>query len=153
MPQKITPFLWFDNNAEEAVTFYMSIFKNSKILHTSRNGEGGSVLVMRFEIEGQEYMALNGGPIYKFNESISFMIDCETQEEVDYYWERLTDGGKPIQCGWLTDKFGLTWQVTPRQLGELMSDPDPAKSGAVMKAMMGMVKIEIAGLQAAYDSA
>ena len=153
--QKITPFLWFDGNAEDAMNFYVSVFPNSKILDVSRYTEAGplpegTVLVCRFQILGMEFMALNGGPEYQFNNAVSFMIDCETQEEVDRYWKALTaDGGKEIMCGWLTDKFGLAWQVTPRILGELVSDPDREKANRVMKAMMGMVKIDIEGLKRA----
>ena len=151
---KITPFLWFDGQAEDAARFYTSIFKNSKITSISRCGDAGpapkgTVLVVEFEIEGQEYRALNGGPDVKPNWAVSFQINCENQEEVDYYWERLTEGGQEVQCGWLTDKFGFSWQVTPRVLGELIADPDPEKAGRVMKAMMGMVKIDIPALERA----
>lgn len=154
--QKITPFLWFNDNAEEAVNFYTSIFPDAKVTSLSRCGEegpgpAGSVLVASFELQGQEFLALNGGPVYTFNPSVSFQIHCETQEEVDHYWNRLLEGGEEVQCGWLTDKFGLSWQVTPTILGELLGDPDPAKSGRVMVAMMKMVKLDIAELQAAYD--
>jgi len=153
---KITPFLWFDNNAEEAVQFYTSIFKNSKILQTSRYGEAGpgpkgSVMTMKFELNGQELIALNGGPHFKFNEAISFVVNCETQKEVDDYWEKLTAGGKEVQCGWLTDKYGLSWQITPTILGQLMSDKDPKKSKRVVQAMMKMVKLDIEGLKRAYQ--
>jgi predicted 3-demethylubiquinone-9 3-methyltransferase (glyoxalase superfamily) len=153
---KITPFLWFDNNAEEAVQFYTSIFKNSKILQTSRYGDGGpgpkgSVMTMKFELNGQELIALNGGPHFKFNEAISFVVNCETQKEVDDYWEKLTAGGKEVQCGWLTDKYGLSWQITPTILSQLMSDKDPEKSKRVVQAMMKMVKLDIDGLERAYQ--
>ncbi len=156
--QKITPFLWFDDNAEEAIKFYTSIFKNSKVGEIARYGdagpgEKGKMMTGTFEIEGQPFMALNGGPLFKFNESISFLVDCKDQKEVDYYWERLlAGGGEESQCGWLKDKFGLSWQVVPRALSELMSDPNPAKAKAVTEAMLKMVKLDIKGLQAAYDS-
>jgi predicted 3-demethylubiquinone-9 3-methyltransferase (glyoxalase superfamily) len=156
MSQKITPFLWFDDKAEEAVNFYVSIFKNSKITSLSRYGEGGpgpagQVMVMSFELDGVEFQALNGGPHYKFTPAISLSIDCADQAEVDHFWSKLTEGGEEVQCGWLTDKFGLSWQVVPKALGELMSGPDPVKSQNVMKAMMQMVKLDVAALQAAYD--
>jgi predicted 3-demethylubiquinone-9 3-methyltransferase (glyoxalase superfamily) len=152
----VTPFLWFDNNAEEAARYYTSVFKNSKILDVSRYGDAGpgpkgQVMVVRFQIEGQEFLALNGGPQFKFNEAVSFMVNCETQDEVDYYWEKLSAGGQTIQCGWLRDKFGLSWQVTPTILLRLLQDPDPAKSQRVMQAMMQMIKIDIAGLRRAYE--
>jgi predicted 3-demethylubiquinone-9 3-methyltransferase (glyoxalase superfamily) len=155
--QKITTFLWFDNNAEEAMKFYVSVFKNSKIANVARYGEAGpgprgTVMVGTFELEGQQFMALNGGPLFKFTEAVSLVIDCNTQEEVDYYWNKLTaDGGAPSQCGWLKDKFGLSWQVVPSILGELMSDKDAAKSKRVMEAMLQMSKIDIAKLKQAYD--
>jgi predicted 3-demethylubiquinone-9 3-methyltransferase (glyoxalase superfamily) len=153
--QKITPFLWFDNNAEEAVNLYTSIFKDSKILTTSRYGDAGpgpkgSVMTMSFELHGQNFTALNGGPHFTFTEAISFVVNCETQEEIDEYWEKLLqDGGKPSQCGWLKDRFGLSWQIVPTILGELMKDP--AKAGRVMKALMPMVKLDIATLKAAAE--
>ena len=155
--EKITTCLWFDNNAEEAVTLYTSIFKNSKVLEVSRWGEGGpgpegSVLTMRFELDGVELMALNGGPAFKFTEAISLSVDCQSQEEVDDLWEKLTaDGGEPSQCGWLKDKFGLSWQIVPRALPEMLGDPDPAKSRRVMEAMLKMKKIDIKTLQEAYE--
>ena len=154
--QKITPFLWFDNQAEEAMNFYMSVFKNSKIVSVSRYGDSGpgpkgSVMVASFELEGQRFSALNGGPQFKFTEAISFLIDCKTQDEVDYFWNRLTEGGHESQCGWLKDKFGLSWQVIPDTLGKYLSDPDPAKAGRVMMAMLKMKKIIVADLQKAYD--
>lgn len=154
--QKITPFLWFDNNAEEAVHFYTSIFKDSKIDNISHYGESGpgpagSVMMANFKLNGQEFYALNGGPEFKFTEAISFFITCEDQAEVDYYWEKLSEGGEPQQCGWLKDKFGLSWQIVPKQLGELMGDKDPARANRVMQAMLKMVKIDIAGLQKAYQ--
>lgn len=155
---KITPFLWFDKNAEEAAQFYASVFKNSRILEVSRYGDAGpgpkgQAMVVRFQIEGQEFLALNGGPQFKFTEAISFTVHCETQGEVDYYWDKLSAGGKEVQCGWLQDRFGLSWQVTPTILPRLLQDPDPAKSQRVMKAMLGMVKIDIAGLERAYNQA
>jgi predicted 3-demethylubiquinone-9 3-methyltransferase (glyoxalase superfamily) len=159
--QKITPCLWFDDQAEEAVTFYTSIFRNSKVLNVSRYGEAGheihgkpagTVLTVAFELEGQAFTALNGGPVFKFNEAISFQVDCGTQEEVDHYWEKLSEGGDPKaqQCGWLKDKYGVSWQVVPRVLVEMMSDPDSEKSGRAMEAMFQMKKIDIAGLKRAY---
>ena len=158
--QKITPFLWFDNQAEEAAKFYTSVFKNSKIGRILRYDEvsakaagrpAGSVLTVEFEIEGQKFTALNGGPQFKFNESVSFVVNCKTQEEVDYFWEKLTaGGGQESECGWLKDKFGLSWQVTPTVLVDMLNDKDPKKAGRVMKAMMQMQKIEINKLNAAY---
>src|SRR6266550_9534411 len=155
--QKITPFLWFDGQAEEAAKFYVSIFKNSQIGTISRYGDvgpgpKGSVMTVKFQIEGQEFVALNGGPMFKFNESISFVINCETQEEVDYFWGKLAaDGGEESQCGWLKDKFGLSWQVTPTLLIDMLHDKDPEKAERVMNAMLDMQKIEISKLKAAYD--
>lgn len=160
--QKIVPFLWFNNNAEEAMNFYTSIFPNSKVLTVSRYGkEGaevsgqaeGSVMVASIELNGQRFDLINGGPIYKFSEAISFVINCDDQAEVDHFWDSLTAGGQEIQCGWLKDKFGVCWQVTPTIMGKLMSDPDKAKSGRVMAAMLKMKKIDIAKLQEAYDQA
>jgi predicted 3-demethylubiquinone-9 3-methyltransferase (glyoxalase superfamily) len=160
--QKITPFLWFDNQAEEAVKFYASIFKNSKVGKILRYGEEaakvsqsgrpvGSVLTIEFEIEGQKFTALNGGPAFKFNESISFVVNCDTQKEVDYFWEKLTaDGGQESQCGWLKDKFGVSWQVVPTVLIEMLGDKDGEKSERVMKAMFQMQKIDIKTLKEAY---
>ena len=159
--QKITPCLWFDDEAEAAVTFYTGIFRNSKVVSVSRYGEAGheihgkpagTVLMVAFELEGQAFTALNGGPVFKFNEAISFQVDCETQEEVDYYWEKLSEGGDPKaqQCGWLKDKYGASWQVVPRVLVEMMSDPDSEKSGRAMEAMLQMKKIDIAALKRAY---
>jgi predicted 3-demethylubiquinone-9 3-methyltransferase (glyoxalase superfamily) len=153
--QKISPFLWFDGQAEEAMHFYCSIFKNSKAGDVVRYGEAGpgpagSVMIASFELEGQHFTALNGGPLYKFTEAVSFAVDCATQEEVDHYWEKLSEGGQTQACGWLKDKFGLSWQIVPTALKELMSDPDPEKKGRVMGAMMQMVKIDIAKLQQAY---
>jgi predicted 3-demethylubiquinone-9 3-methyltransferase (glyoxalase superfamily) len=159
--QKITPFLWFDDQAEEAANFYTSLFKNSKIGRIFRNPEEaaektgrpvGSVLTIEFEIEGQKFVALNGGPLFKFNESVSFVINCETQEEVDYFWEKLTaDGGEESACGWLRDKFGLSWQVTPTVLIDMLNDSDEKKSGRVMQAMLQMQKIDIKALKDAYE--
>jgi len=156
MNQKITPFLWFDNNAEEAINCYVSIFKNSKIESLTRCGEHGpgpkgSVLTGTFQLEGQQFYALNGGPHYKFTPAISLYVSCETQEEVDDLWEKLSAGGQTMQCGWLTDKFGVSWQIIPTLLGKLMQDKDPQKAGRVMQAMMQMTKIDIAGLKRAYD--
>ncbi len=156
--QKITTFLWFDNQAEEAVNFYVSVFKNSKINTVSHYGESGpgptgSVLVISFELDGQEFMALNGGPIFKFTEAVSLYVNCETQEEVDDLWNKLSAGGSNQQCGWLKDKYGLSWQIVPSILGKLMSDPDPVKANRVMKAMLKMVKIDIKKLQEAYNNA
>lgn len=159
--QKITPCLWFDNQAEEAVKFYTGIFRNSKILNISRYGEAGrevhgrpagSVMTIAFELDGQAFTALNGGPTFKFNEAISFQVDCETREEVDYYWEKLSEGGdeKSQQCGWLKDKFGASWQIIPSILPKMMSDADPKKSGRVMEAMLRMKKIDIDELARAY---
>ena len=160
--QKITPFLWFDDQSEEAVRFYTSIFRNSKVGRILRSGEEvtkvsesgrsvGSVLTIEFEIEGQKFVALNGGPLFKFNESVSFVVNCETQEEVDYFWGKLTaDGGEESACGWLKDKFGLSWQVTPTVLIDMLHDNDQEKSGRVMQAMLQMQKIEIPKLKAAY---
>jgi predicted 3-demethylubiquinone-9 3-methyltransferase (glyoxalase superfamily) len=155
--QKITPFLWFDGNAEQAMNFYVGVFKNSKVLSVNRYGKGapmpeGTVLTASFELNGLKFVALNGGPMFKFSPATSFVVDCENQEEVDYYWDKLSEGGKPNRCAWLDDKFGVTWQIVPKQLGELLSDPDPVKAGRVMQAMMQMSKIDIAGLQRAYDA-
>ena len=162
--QKITPFLWFDGQAEDAVKFYTSIFKGSKIGRILRYGEEtakvsesgqpvGSVLTIEFEIEGQKFVALNGGPPFQFNESISFVVNCETQQEVDYFWEKLTaDGGEESQCGWLKDKFGVSWQITPTILIDMLHDKDSEKSERVMKAMLQMQKIDIKKLKDAYAS-
>ena len=152
--QKITTFLWFDNNAEEAAKFYVSVFKNSKILNTTHYGEvgpgpRGSVMTIDFELDGQRFTGLNGGPQFKFTEAISLVVHCKTQEEVDYFWEKLSEGGEKVECGWLKDKFGLFWQVTPDILLELLQDSDSQKSQRVMKAMMQMKKIEIEPLKKA----
>ena len=145
--QKITPFLWFDSNAEEAMNFYISVFKNSKIISTMP-GPNGTVMGVSFELDGAEFKAMNAGPRFKFNESISFFVNADTQEEIDHYWECLTaDGGEESMCGWLKDKFGLSWQIVPPILGRLLGDPDREKAGRVMQAMMKMKKIIIADLQ------
>jgi predicted 3-demethylubiquinone-9 3-methyltransferase (glyoxalase superfamily) len=155
MMQKITPFLWFDSEAEEAMDFYCSIFKNAKKGNVSRYGESGpgapgSVLTASFELEGLAFTALNGGPRFKFNESVSFYVNCESQEEVDYYWDRLSEGGTIQQCGWLKDKYGLSWQIIPSALPRLMGDPDRDKANRVMQAMLQMQKIDVAALERAY---
>jgi predicted 3-demethylubiquinone-9 3-methyltransferase (glyoxalase superfamily) len=154
--QKITPFLWFDDKAEEAMNFYTSIFENSKIGSVTRYGEegpgpAGSVMTATFELDGQEFIALNGGPQFTFTEAVSFFVNCETQEEVDKLWEKLSEGGEKGQCGWLKDKYGLSWQIVPSALGEMLNDPDPVKSQRVMKAMLQMDKIDINGLKQAYE--
>lgn len=146
---KITPFLWYDNNAQEAANFYTSIFKSAKVLNVNRMD--GKVLTVTFEIEGQHFMALNGGPLFPFTEAFSIFVSCETQEEVDNYWNKLLEGGTPSRCGWLKDKYGLSWQIIPKALMELMTDPDPEKSNAVFQAMMKMQKIVIADLKKAYE--
>ena len=153
--QKITPFLWFDGQAEEAMKFYTSIFKNSKIGSVSRYGDAGpgpkgTVMSGTFELEGQKFMALNGGPQFKFTEAISFFVNCDTQQEVDELWEKLSAGGQKSRCGWLKDKFGVSWQIIPNVLGELLGDKDPAKSRRVMQAMLRMDKIDIEGLKRAH---
>jgi predicted 3-demethylubiquinone-9 3-methyltransferase (glyoxalase superfamily) len=153
--QKITTFLWFDDKAEEAINFYVSIFKNSKILNISRYGEGGpgpkgSFMTGSFQLEGQEFMALNGGPVYHFTPAISLFVDCQTQAEVDGLWERLSAGGSQGQCGWVTDRYGLSWQIVPSALGRLLGDPDPQKAGRVMQAMLKMTKLEVAVLEEAW---
>jgi len=154
--QKITPFLWFDTEAEAAAKFYVSVFGNSRIVGITRYGEGGpgpkgSVMTVHFQLEGQDYIALNGGPEFKFTEAISLAVDCRSQEEVDFFWERLTAGGEPGPCGWLKDRFGLSWQVNPSVLGEMLADPDPEKSKRVMQAMLRMQKFDVAALQRAYQ--
>jgi predicted 3-demethylubiquinone-9 3-methyltransferase (glyoxalase superfamily) len=153
--KKITPYLWFENQAEEAANYYASIFKNSKIHEIQRYGEAGpgpagSAMIVTFELEGQDFIALNGGPQFKFNEAISFYVDCKTQEEVDELWAKLSAGGEEGPCGWLKDKYGLSWQIIPTTLTELLSDPDPEKAERVMKAMLQMSKIDIEGLKKAY---
>ena len=160
--QKITPHLWFDNQAEEAVNFYTSIFKNSKTVNVARYGEEGAkasarpkgtVMTVTFQLEGQEFMALNGGPVFTFSPAISLVVNCETQKEVDYYWERLSQGGdeKAQQCGWLKDKYGVSWQIVPVVLGQMMQDKDARKSERVMHALLQMKKIDIEGLKKAYN--
>jgi predicted 3-demethylubiquinone-9 3-methyltransferase (glyoxalase superfamily) len=155
--QKITPFLWFDDKAEEAANFYISIFKNSKMGKITRYGEAGpgpkgTAMSVAFQLEGQEFFALNGGPHYKFTPAISLFVDCKSQEEVDELWEKLSAGGRKDRCGWLTDKFGLSWQIIPSVLGELLSDKDAEKSQRVMKAMLKMDKIEIEALKQAASA-
>ncbi len=145
----ITPFLWYDTQAEEAMNFYLSIFKNGKALNVSR--KDGKAFVVNFEILGQKFMGLNAGPMFKFNESVSFFVSVDTQEEVDELWEKLSEGGSKSQCGWLKDKYGLSWQIIPKALMEMMSDPDPVKSNAVFQAMLKMNKIVIADLKRAYE--
>jgi len=154
---KITTFLWYDTQAEEAANFYVSIFPNSKIVTIARYGDGAprpksSVMTVTFELDGQKFIALNGGPLFKFTDAISLLIECKSQEEVDHYWTRLLEGGQESQCGWLKDKFGLSWQVTPTALGEMLSDPDRAKANRVMQAMLKMKKIDIPALQRAYHN-
>jgi predicted 3-demethylubiquinone-9 3-methyltransferase (glyoxalase superfamily) len=152
----IKPCLWFDTQAEEAAKFYVSIFKNSKLGNISYYGEGaplpkGTVLTVTFYLDGQEFMALNGGPIFKFTEAVSFIVNCETQAEIDFYWTKLTaDGGQEVQCGWLKDKYGLSWQITPSLLGEMMKDKDQAKTNRMMAALMQMIKLDIAALEKAF---
>jgi predicted 3-demethylubiquinone-9 3-methyltransferase (glyoxalase superfamily) len=153
---KVTPFLWFDTQAEEAANYYISIFKNSKVLKIARYGEAGpgpkgSVMTVEFELDGQPLIALNGGPHFKFTEAISLSVDCKTQQEADEYWEKLTRGGEESQCGWLKDKYGLSWQINPTVLGEMLADPDPQKAKRVMEAMLKMKKIDIAALKRAYE--
>ena len=156
MKQKITTFLTFDGQAENAVNLYTSVFKNSKITSTSRYGDGGpgpkgSLMSATFELDGQEFIALNGGPSFSFAQGFSLFVSCETQAELDEYWEKLSEGGKQVQCGWLTDKFGVSWQIVPSVLGKLLSDPDKQKAGRVMNAMLKMVKLDIAELKRAYE--
>jgi len=158
--QKITPFLWFDNKAEEAAKFYVSIFKNSRIGNISRYGDAGAavsgrpkgtVMVVTFQLDGQEFLALNGGPQFRFTEAISLVVNCETQQEIDELWEKLSEGGAKNQCGWLKDKYGLSWQIVPTVMGKLMQDKDAEKANRVMKAMLQMHKIDIKLLKQAYD--
>jgi len=158
--QRISPFLWFDDKAEEAAVFYTSIFKNSKIKTIVRYGDSGAevtgrpkgtVMTVAFQLDGQEFVALNGGPQYKFTEAVSFVVNCQTQEEVDEYWKKLSDGGREVQCGWLKDKYGLSWQIVPTILSEMLNDPDPKKADRMMKAMLQMKKIDIKGLKQAYE--
>lgn len=155
--QKITPFLWYNNQAEEAMNYYVSIFKNSKVGRVTRCGDAGpgpkgSVMTATFQLEGQEFMALNGGPMFQFSPAISFFVNCKTQEEVDNLWERLAEGGEKSRCGWLKDKFGVSWQIIPTVLGELMNDKNPAKAKNVMQAMLQMDKIDIKRLQEAHSA-
>jgi predicted 3-demethylubiquinone-9 3-methyltransferase (glyoxalase superfamily) len=154
--QRITPFLWFNNQAEEAVKFYTSIFKNSKAGDVARYPEGtpgpaGTVMTASFRLDGQEFIALNGGPEFSFTEAISFVVNCETQEEVDYFWEKLSAGGKEVQCGWLKDRFGVSWQIVPTILAKMIQDKDPEKSKRVMHALLQMVKLDIKKLKEAYE--
>ena len=154
--QKITPFLWFDGKAEEAMNFYVSIFRNSKVVSVSRSGEGGpgqkgTVMSASFQLDGQDFLALNGGPQFSFTPAISLFVNCETQQEVDELWERLSEGGKPDRCGWLKDKYGLSWQIIPSALSQMLRDKDPRKSKRVMQAMLQMEKIDIEKLKAAHD--
>ena len=155
---KITPCLWFDTQGEEAATFYTSVFENSRILEVGHYGDAGprpagSVMIVRFELDGQEFMALNGGPEFTFDEAVSFQVHCESQEEVDRFWSKLTDGGEEVTCGWLKDKFGLSWQIVPTRLIELISDPDPERSARATRAMFDMKKIDIAAVERAADGA
>ncbi len=154
--QRITPFLWFDHEAEEAARFYASIFPNSRIGKVTRYGEAGpgpkgSVMTVQFELDGQQFIALNGGPQFKFTEAVSFSVDCKTQKEVDEYWKKLSAGGEEGPCGWLKDRYGLSWQINPTALGEMLGDPDPKRSKRVMEAMLKMKKIDIDGLRRAYE--
>ncbi|HEX5530820.1 MAG TPA: VOC family protein [Methylomirabilota bacterium] len=158
--QRITPFLWFDTQAEEAAGFYVSIFKNSRIKGLARyDGEAaqaagrpkGSVMTVQFELDGQDFVALNGGPVFKFTEAISFVVNCESQDEIDHFWQQLSAGGQEVECGWLKDKFGVSWQVVPTILGELLQDKDPEKPKRVMAALMKMKKLDIGGLHRAYE--
>jgi predicted 3-demethylubiquinone-9 3-methyltransferase (glyoxalase superfamily) len=154
--QKITPFLWFDGNAEEAMNLYVSVFKNSKVVSVTRYGEAGpgpkgTVMSATFQLEGQQFYALNGGPQYKFTPAISLFVSCKTQKEVDELWNKLSAGGHKDRCGWLQDKYGLSWQIIPSVLGKMLADKDPAKSGRVMKAMLQMDKIDIKKLKQAYE--
>jgi predicted 3-demethylubiquinone-9 3-methyltransferase (glyoxalase superfamily) len=154
--QKITPFLWFDDQAEEAATFYVSVFDNSRIVSVSRYGEAGpgpegAVMTVTFQLDGQEFTALNGGPVFQFSEAVSFFVHCESQAEVDELWERLSEGGEKGQCGWLKDKYGVSWQIVPTVLGEMLSDPDPERARRVNEAMLTMTKLDIPALRQAYE--
>ena len=156
--QKITPFLWFDSQAEEAANYYVSVFRNSRITRTARYGDAGpgpkgSVMTVEFELDGNEFVALNGGPHYQITPAVSFVVNCKDQADVDYYWDKLTAGGMPVQCGWLTDKFGVSWQVVPTRLSELLVDPDKSKAQRVMTAMMKMVKLDVPTLEQAARAA
>lgn len=149
--QKVTPFLWFDNNAEEAMNLYVSLFDDARVIHVTRDGADGPVRWVNFVLGGQEFMGLNGGPMYRFTEAVSLFVSCQTQEEVDRLWERLTEGGgESGQCGWLKDRFGLSWQIIPARLSELLADPDPARAQRVTDAMLKMQKIDVAALEAAH---
>ncbi|HWM63649.1 MAG TPA: VOC family protein [Solirubrobacterales bacterium] len=157
MAQKIVPNLWFDTEAEEAADFYTSVFPNSRILNVTNYTEGapreaGMVMTVEFELDGNRFVGINGGPEFKFDEAVSFEIECEDQEEIDYYWARLTEGGAEVQCGWLKDRFGLSWQVVPTGMEEIFADPDKTRAERAMKAMLGMVKIDIAALRGAADA-
>ncbi len=154
--QKITPFLWFDDKAEEAANFYTGIFRNAKVGSIMRYGEAGprpkgSVMTVTFELEGQQFIALNGGPHFSFTPAVSFFVTCDTQDEVDMFWDKLSEGGEPHRCGWLKDKYDLSWQIVPKVLGEMLQDEDPAKANRVMQAMLQMVKLDIAALRQAYE--
>ena len=156
MPQKITPNLWFDTESEEAAAFYTSIFKNSRIVSVAHYTEAGprpagTVMTVEFELDGQRFVAINGGPQFKFDEAVSFQITCETQDEIDYYWDSLVEGGEEGPCGWLKDRYGLSWQVTPTGMEELFSDPDPERANRAMQAMLAMKKLDIAALRSAAD--
>jgi predicted 3-demethylubiquinone-9 3-methyltransferase (glyoxalase superfamily) len=156
MQRKITPSLWFDTEAEEAADFYTSVFENSRIISVARYNDAGprpagSVMVVEFELDGQRFIAINGGPQFKFSEAVSFQLSCETQDEVDYFWERLSDGGEEGQCGWLKDRFGLSWQVTPTGMGELFGSSDPERARRATQAMLGMKKLDIAALRSAAE--
>ena len=156
MQQRITPNLWFDTEAEEAADFYISVFKNSRVVNVARYTEAGPrpagmVMVVEFELDGQRFVGINGGPEFKFDEAVSFQINCETQEEIDYYWERMTDGGEEGPCGWLKDRYGVSWQVTPTGMDELFNDPDPERAKRAMEAMLKMRKLDIAALRSAAD--
>ncbi|HEX8743081.1 MAG TPA: VOC family protein [Thermoleophilaceae bacterium] len=158
MQQKITPNLWFDDEAEQAAEFYCSVFENSRIVskaHYTEDspGETGTVMVVEWELDGQRFVGINGGPQFKFSEAVSFQITCEDQDEIDYYWEKLTDGGEEGPCGWLKDRYGLSWQVTPKGMTELFDDPDKEKANRAMKAMLGMRKLDVAALRAAAEGA
>ena len=155
--QKITPFLWFDNQAEEAANFYASIFPDSRILSVTRYGDGapqpkGSVMTVAFQLRGQTFVGLNGGPLFPFTEAVSFAVNCDPQDEIDHFWEKLCDGGQPVECGWLKDKYGLSWQIVPSNLGELVAGPDEARTQRVMGALMQMKKLDMHALQRAYDA-
>lgn len=156
MLQKITPNLWFDTEAEEAAGFYTSVFENSRIVHVTHYTEAGPrpagmVMTVEFELEGQRFVGINGGPQFTFDEAVSFQINCETQDDVDYYWERLSEGGKEGPCGWLKDRYGLSWQVVPTGMEELLNDPDPERAERAMRAMLGMSKLDVAALRSAAD--